>query len=149
MDELMSLGDLAPDFEAVRGVLDLDGVEARVFQQASPTAYGHRPTDELMIAVSQARRVLWRSIFSSEPYRRYYLYQSPPGEVRLHQLLSTHALMFFLGSATRYQPKIYLAALEGPYAAFLREFLASQPSQFLFGIASEFSQREISRAAVV
>ncbi|MBA2724918.1 MAG: hypothetical protein H0U53_02915 [Actinobacteria bacterium] len=62
---------------------------------------------------------------------------------------SVYALMFFLGSITRHRPTDLLDALEGRYGAFIREFLATQPRQFVFEIACEFRKQEVSQAAVV
>jgi hypothetical protein len=121
----------------------------RRFEQKSPVTYGHRSSDNVMDVIDSLRPVLWRTITSTEPYRRYYLYLSPPSEVRLDQLLSTYALMYYLGSLTRYRPLELLSAIDGPYGEFLHEFLAAQPQQFVFAIASEFLQREVSRAGVV
>jgi YaaC-like Protein len=147
--EVLNLGDLQPDWEAVRGTLDYSGTRMRVFQQATPITYGHRAADDLMNAVEAIRPKLWRSIYSSQPYRTYYVYLSPAGEPRLNQFVTIYALMFVLGYATRYRPTLYLDALQSSFGPFLREFLASQPAQFLYALASEFAQREVSRAAVV
>ncbi len=81
--------------------------------------------------------------------KRYYLYLSEPAESRLPQLLSIYLRMFYLGSVTRYNPPLFREMLSGRYGAFLREFLSSQPRQFVYGIACEFKQQEVSRAAVV
>ena len=49
----------------------------------------------------------------------------------------------WLSHAT-YQPSIFLAVPHGPHGAFLRSFPASQPQQFMFGLACEFARQEIS-----
>jgi hypothetical protein len=143
-------GDLAPDFDFVRKtVLSADGTPLRVFQQAAPVTYGHRPSDDLMSVVGLVKPKLWRAITAEHPFRRYYLYLSDPGEVRLPQLLSIYTLMFYLGSVTRYNPPLFRRMIDGRYGAFLREFLASQPQQFVYAIACESRQREVSRATGV
>ncbi len=92
---------------------------------------------------------LWQTVTSAQPHRNYYLYLSPPGERRYPQWVSIYAVMFWLGSLTRYQPVALLDLLDGPYGAFFREFLASQPTQFLYIIASEFKHQGVAKPAVV
>ncbi len=121
----------------------------RRFEQIVPQTYTHRAADNVMNVVDMAKRHLWRTITAAPPYRRYYLYLSPLGEVRLAQPLSIYALFFFFGSLTRYRPEDLLRVLEGPYSAFIRDFLASQPLQMVYGLASEFKRQEVTRAAVV
>lgn len=126
------------------------GVHYRVFEQTTPTPYTHRSADKVMEVVQIVRPSLWRTISSTPPYRRYYLYLCPPGEPRpLPQLLVTYALMFFLGSLTRYHPDYLLGIFDGRFGAFFREFLATQPQQVLYEFASEFRQQEVTKAAVV
>ena len=95
------------------------------------------------------RPVLWQTVTSAPPYRRYYLYLSPPGERRLPQWMSLYLTLFWLGSLTRYQPVELLEILDGAYGPFFREFLATQPQQLLYMLASEFKHQDVSRAAVV
>jgi hypothetical protein len=144
VDRILTEGDLAADWEAVTGAVEVNGTQMRVFQQKVPISYGHRPLDAVPRLVAMVKPKLWRAFDTAAPFRRYYLYVCPSGEVRLPQLAGVYALMYYLGSITRYQPSIFLAALDGPYGAFLREFLASQPQQFLFGLACEFARQEIS-----
>jgi hypothetical protein len=143
-------GHLSPEFDYVRGTVDSgDGVPLRVFQQVTPTTYGHRPSDDLMGAIELVKPMLWRAITAEHPFRRYYVYLSDPGETRLLQPLSVYALMFYLGSLTRYNPPLFRETMEGRYGAFLREFLSSQPQQFVFGLAGEFRRQEVSKATGV
>jgi len=144
VDRVMTDGDLSASWDAVTGTIDIDGISMRVFQQGIPIPYGHRPLDAVPRLVAMVKPKLWRAIDTAAPYRRYYLYVCPTGEIRLPQLAGVYVLMYYLGSITRYQPSIFLAALDGPYGAFLREFLGSQPQQFLFGLACEFARQEIS-----
>jgi hypothetical protein len=147
--EVVTEGALAPSFRAVSDVQAPDGALRR-FEQVSPTGYGSgRPSDKVVDVVDLLRPLLWQTVTSAPPYRRYYLYLSPQGEVRLPQWLSIYALFFWLGSLTRYQPVELLEILDGPYGAFFREFLATQPSQLLYLWASEFKRQDVARAAVV
>ena len=63
--------------------------------------------------------------------------------------VSIYSVLFWLGSLTRYQPVALLEILEGSYGPFFREYLATQPSQLLYLLASEFKQQDVAKAAVV
>ena len=102
-----------------------------------------------MDVVGATRSHLWQTVTSSPPYRRYYLYLSQANESRLPQIVAAYLLLFWLGSLTRYRPVELLVALNGSLGGFFREFLATQPQQLLYMLASEFRQQEVSRAAVV
>lgn len=125
------------------------GVEYRNFEQITPVAYSARAADEVMNVVDVVRPLLWQSVTLTEPYRRYYLYLSPPNVVRVPEWFSIYAILFWLGSLTRYQPVELLSLLDGNYGAFFREFLATQPSQLLYMLTSEFKRQDVARPAVV
>lgn len=142
---------LAGLWRQVANGMDARGQECRRFEQVTPISYHHRSADYVVDLVDPLKPILHRTILGGSPYRRYYLYLCPISEVaaRLPQLAVTHLIMFFLGSLTRYRPRYLLDGLDGPYGGFLREFLVTQPAQYVYGLASEFAQREISRAEVV
>ena len=121
------------------------------FEQVSPRTYRSRPSDEISDLVSTVRDKLWTIVQSIPPYRKYYLYMGPSAArgPLLPQLAAVYMLMFFLSTVTRYRPQEFDQILAGQYGAFLREFLASQPKQFLYLLASEFAQREITLPAMV
>ena len=146
---VISDGDLAPDFDYVRGAIDDDSVPLWILQQVSPVAYGHRPSDDLMTAIELVKPRLWRAMTAGHPFRRYYVYLSDPAESRLRQPLSVYALMFYLGSVTRYNPPLFREMIEGRYGAFIREFIHAQPKQFVYSVACEFRQQEVSKASGV
>jgi hypothetical protein len=147
--ETLAEAALTPNFRAVADHHVVDGTIYRIFEQTAANKYAARPSDVVMSVVAQLRPYLWRTVMSDRPYRRYYLYLSPPHERRVTQWLSTYAVLFWLGSMTRYQPVELLELLDGPYGAFIREFLATQPAQLLYLLTSEFKQQEVTRAAVV
>lgn len=76
---------------------------------------------------------LW-SILTPDGYRHYF--GAIPDRYRLPQLASIYAVMFYLGSVTRYRPYDYDTILGGRYAWLIEEFLATQPTQFLYLTAS-------------
>lgn len=75
-----------------------------VFQQKVPNQYGHRPLDAVPRLIAMVNPKLWRAFDTAAPFRRYYLYVYPSGEVRLPQLAGVDALMYYLGLAWRSQP---------------------------------------------
>jgi hypothetical protein len=58
-------------------------------------------------------------------------------------------LFYYLGSVVRYRPHLFAAMTEGTYGAFIAEFIAAQPEQLLYLLASEIRQREVARGAIV
>lgn len=121
------------------------------FEQINPTAYTHRPSDEIPKVVASVRRFLWRTVLNTPPYRKYYLYAAPASEHLqvLPQVLSIYAIMFYLGSIVRYRPHCFDAILEAHYGPFIEAFLNDQPSQFIYLMASEFAEKEVTKAAIV
>jgi hypothetical protein len=74
-----------------------------------------------------------------------------PGEraAVLPQLLSVYALMYYLGSITRYRPQHFDAILTSSYGSQIEEFIAGQPTQFIYLMASEFALREVTQPSIV
>jgi hypothetical protein len=58
-------------------------------------------------------------------------------------------LFFYFGSVTRYRPHVYEEILSGPYGPFVNEFMASQPDQLLYLLASEICEREVAKPALI
>lgn len=146
--EVRQRGGLEPDFQEVAsGDMPADCVG---FEQRAAVDYGQRPNDHLDELVDGIRDRLWR-IVSADPeqgYRRYYLQLSDAPAARLPQLASIWALLFHFGSLVRYQPHVYAAMTRGRYGAFIQEFVAAQPEQMLYLLASEICQREVAKPAI-
>jgi hypothetical protein len=142
--DVLKMGRLEDSFRIVKA-----DDSSRVFEMIDPVTYTGRAADVVMDVVRSTRHHLWQTVTSAPPYRRYYLYLSNDTESRLPQVVAVYMLLFWLGSLTRYQPVELLATLNGPLGGFFREFLATQPQQLLYILASEFRSQEVSRAAVV
>ena len=110
--------------------------------------YNQRPSQSMVTLSSQARSRLWRSVTAYPPYRKYYVYHTPPSPVILNQLLTIYIATFYFGSITRYKPQQFDFILRSAVGSFVSEFFANQPSQFLYLLASEFLEQEIARAAI-
>ena len=104
-----------------------------------------------MDVVEVARPRLWATVLAAEPYRKYYVYLAPAAErpAVLPQLLSIYAVMYYLGSITRYHPQDFDTMREGKYGPMIEAFLNDQPMQFIYLLASVFTKREITKAAIV
>ena len=75
---------------------------------------------------------------------------SRPGRSKtLPKLVSTYALIFFLGSITRYRPAQFHRIVNGKYSAQIQAILNDIPSQFLYQLASNSYQQEIAKAAII
>jgi hypothetical protein len=148
-NQLLSRSGLASTFSLVKD----PQADNRLLclEQTTPIDYNHRPTDEAMQLVDLVRPFLWR-IVSAVPgtsYRRYYLYLAPPGTARLTQFEATWALLYYLGSVVRYRPHRFDEITKSAYGPFVDEFIAAQPEQLLYLIASEMCRREVARPAIV
>lgn len=121
------------------------------YQMKSPVVYSHRPSDVIQDVVNVVKPHLWVNVLSIPPYKRYYLYVAPSAETAnvMHQVLSIYALFYYLGSVTRYRPKNFQTMIDGVHGAQIQEMLANIPSQFLYLMASEFTEQDIVRAAIV
>jgi hypothetical protein len=121
------------------------------FEQLKPTPYTGRPTDALQALSNSLRGQVWVTVSEGQPFRRYYAYLAPSCDHPdiLPQLLSIYAVVFYLGSITRYRPHHFDSILEGDYGAWIREFIIGQPVQFIYLLASEFAQQEVTKPAIV
>lgn len=121
------------------------------FEQTAPTSYTGRPSDEIPQVVAGLRHLLWRTVLITPPYRKYYLYAAPVAEHPqvLPQILSIYAITFYLGSIVRYRPHHFDRILQGDYGPFIEAFLNDQPTQFIYLMASEFAEKEVTKAAIV
>jgi hypothetical protein len=141
-------GRLIDDFRLVKG----EGVPPGCFgiEQKAIVKYGQRPSDRLPDLVGPLRAPLWRIVTSNpgQSYRKYYLHLTPAGASRLPQLLALWALLFHYGSMVRYQPHVFAAMTRDRYGAFIREFVAAQPEQMLYLLASEMCEREVAKPAI-
>lgn len=138
-------------FRDVEGYQDKNGRWVVQLEQLAPTAYTGRTADKLASVVGTLRPYIWSTATTIRPFRRYYLYASPVAEHPnlLPQAMSIYAITHYLGSITRYRPQHFSKILAGPFGEFIQEFLSSQPSQFVYLMASDFAKRDVARAPLV
>lgn len=121
------------------------------FEQKHTIFYSGRAADKIVDLIDTVKPLLWRTAINTDPYRKYYIYLAPDSErdFVLPQLLSIYAVLYYLGSITRYRPHQFDKILQGEHGPFIEAFLNDQPTQFLFLMASEFARREVTKAALV
>jgi hypothetical protein len=142
---------LATDFRKVKCVEKVDGRALICIEQITTEVYGRHGVDIAATLVASIKGSLWATVGSSPPYRRYYLYLCPAGERPsvISQIASIYALTFYLGSVTRYRPNAFSDLLDGPFGPRVSEFVAGQPAQFVYLMASEFARRDVTRPSIV
>lgn len=120
------------------------------YEQENAIKHAGSPMDRLSKITDDIKRVFWQTVRSDEPYRRYYLYAHPSQDRDqvLPQLLSIYAIMFYLSSITRYRPLRHDEIIDSKFGAFIESFIESQPTQFLYLMASQFAEREVAKAAI-
>src|SRR5439155_25983907 len=125
---------LAGDFREVQCAIKIKGRKLIRFEQIRPRSYTHRPSDEVPHLVADIKPFLWTTVASIPPYRRYYVYLSPVAEHPqiLPQLLSIFAIMYYLGSITRYRPHHFDSIIASALGPRIEEFISGQPLQFIY-----------------
>jgi len=68
---------------------------------------------------------------------------------RIPQLAAAYAVMFYLGSVTRYKPYDFEKIMAGGYSWVVNEFLATQATQFVYCFASTLSGAAVVRPYAV
>lgn len=126
----------------------IDGRRIIEAELTDTITYNHRPSQALDQLSGMTRSRLWRSVTAVPPYRKYYVYQSQPTQILLHQLLTMYLATFYFGSITRYKPEQFDFILRSPIGPFVFEFFNNQPTQFLYLMASEFKGQEVAKAAI-
>lgn len=149
--QLLSEARLSGKFREVQTKANVKGRKLIRFEQIRQRSYTHRSSDEVPRLVADLKPMLWTIVASVQPYRRYYVYLAPAAEhvQVLPQLLSIYAISYYLGSITRYRPHHFDVIVRSPMGPRIEEFISSQPLQFLYLMASEFAEQEVTRPSIV
>jgi hypothetical protein len=142
---------LAGRFRKVETTDKVQGRKLIRFEQLKARTYTHRASDAVPNLVADIKPFLWATVASVQPYRRYYVYLAPISEHPqiLPQLLSIYAITYYLGSITRYRPHHFDAIIGGPMGPRIEEFISGQPPQFIYLVASEFAEQEVTKPSIV
>jgi hypothetical protein len=146
--QVLAETDLRVDFELVTPPVPSRSV---CFQQRQPATYISDPGEAIAYLSRAHGNRFWETVKVTSPYRKPYLYCTPPAEkrTRLPQMLSIYVLMFFLGSVTRYVPGYFEDLLDSGYGPFIETFISESPMQFLYLMASDILGREVSKPAII
>jgi hypothetical protein len=146
--DALSQGGLAKEFDVVTG---LSVPNLVCFQQRTPETYTGDPVDALARIVRKMKNQIWETVKIVSPYRKPYIYCCPSAErkSRLPQILSIYLLMFFFGSVTRYSPLYFEDLLDSKYGPLFDTFISESPMQFLYLMASDILDREVSKPAII
>lgn len=149
--DMLRRSQLDLDFRQVQYTNTINDRALLCLEEINTLSYNQRPSDVVLLLSEAFRKYLWTVVSSVPPYRRFYTYLTPPREKRaaMPQLLSIFAMAYYYGSITRYQPHCFDSLLNGPYGPFTEDFLGWIGNQFVYLMASEFVQREVSHPAVI
>lgn len=149
--QFLSESLLEPLFYEVKCPEVVDGRRLLRFEQKAKIPFAHRPSDVIQTLVDQFKQRIWVTVNGAQPYRRYYAYLSPLAEQAavLPQMLSIYAITYYLGSITRYRPQLFDSLLAEAFGPRIEEFVSAQPMQFIYLVASEFAEQEITKPALI
>ena len=121
------------------------------FEQIQPLPCTQHPLDHLNGLAATMNSLLWVTVSTVSPYRRYYAYLCPPAEQTslVLQLLSIYAVTYYLGSITRYRPHHYDKIMASAWGARVNDFVTGQPAQFLYLMASQFVRRDVTKPSIL
>jgi len=103
--------------------------------ETRPVPAATRATDTAIRGLGELIRGVGIWSILADRGQRFYLSTIPPREA-LPPLASIYAIMFYLGSITRYKPYDFDRIVAGRFAWLIGEFLKTQPAQFVYGVAA-------------
>lgn len=126
----------------------LNQVESQVDGEVwfeTPKVAGKKRGFDTAIATlaTRMRRIGVAPILTSQGYRYYFCNVAPRDFVPY--LAASLGVIFYLGSITRYKPEVFDKIVSGKHSWVIAEFLATQPTQFLYSLASELAQVDVVR----
>lgn len=145
--DMLSYAELV-DCEEVPTLADYPYIRVR---QRTAAPYISDPEESLRTMIPHMQNNIWETVRFGSPYRKYYIYCSPPTErrARLPQIASIYLLMFVLSYVTRYDPGTFAELLDSDYGPFIATFISESPMQFLYLLSSEIMGREVSKPAII
>ncbi|OZB58271.1 MAG: hypothetical protein B7X39_17775 [Lysobacterales bacterium 14-68-21] len=153
INAFLAEANLQGDFSQVAcGEKDSTNRPLICFQQNQPiVCANNKPANFLQQLFDFIRNRLWATVATVPPYRKHYVYLRPAIETRqvVPQLLSIYALAYYLGSITRYRPHHFPNITNSAFGPRIQDFVTGQPQQFLYLLASEFSEREIAKPSIL
>mgnify|MGYP006290453331 CR=1 FL=1 len=108
--------------------------------ECHPIKYTKSPKQVLRTLVLSTWKDIWSEL---RPGRYQWWITSINGKKRRAQLASGYQAMFFLGSVARYRPDDFYKLLESKHGWMLREFINTQPLQFIYFLGSGLIDAEV------
>lgn len=122
----------------------LSHVADQLWFETEPLPGVKRATDTAIRKLASRIRSIGVWSILTDQGHRYYLCTIPPRET-LSPLASIYAVMFYLGSITRYKPYDFDRIVSQEFSWLINEFLRTQPVQFLYGLASHVAGVDVVR----
>ena len=86
--------------------------------------------------IDLSEKIKSKGIWSYTDGNEYRMYLASANKVRLSSPTLIYAIMFFLGSVTRYNPYFFETLMDEKDQWLISEFMQTQPKQFLYYMAS-------------
>lgn len=112
--------------------------------ESKPTSYNGDPLEVLPSLSEQCQAAGMSSILTADGYRFYVASMS--ARARMHPLLASYLVTFYLGSVARYRPEDLDKILKGKWGWTFSEFLSTQGRQMVYLFANEVLGREVVKA---
>ena len=113
------------------------------FETPKTLARGRGLDNGIAILASRLKTVGMAAVMTLQGYRWYFV-DAPP-RAQIPYLAAAYAAIFYLGSITRYRPDVFDKIIAGKDSWIIEEFLATQPTQFLYTLASELAGVDVVR----
>jgi hypothetical protein len=113
------------------------------FETPAESASGRAIDRGIAAIASSFRKVGLAAVLTVQGYR-WYLVDAPPRS-QVPYLAAAFAVIFYLGSITRYRPDVFDKIIVGKDSWIIEEFLATLPAQFLYSLASELAGVDVVR----
>ena len=140
---------ISGNFREVKVIQDHETNDKIVFEQITPRIYQSTRNRELEYLSNLIKGNLYTVVRRDIPYRRHYLQINRNNHIFENKILIPYLLIYYLGSVTRYRPHYMEIIKRSDYGPLIEESIRVQGKQFLYLLASEFLQREISESAVI
>jgi len=113
------------------------------FETAAAAAHARSFDPAIATLAKQVRAIGASSILTRFGYRHYLTSLAP--RFQLPDLAAAFAVAFYFGSVVRYKPDVFAKVATGGFSWVVREFFASAPNQFLYGLSSFLAGVDVIR----
>jgi hypothetical protein len=104
------------------------------FETDPVPAKGQATDKSIKTLATRMESICVSSIFTRQGYRYYFC--DIPKNMRIPTIAAGYAVMFYLGSVTRYKPDDFDKIIAGGYSWIVDEFITIFPMQFIYTLSS-------------